>query len=360
MMKPYDIFRLLKINKPMGALQSVFTHLALKVKQSFYLNKLNNYKQSQAPLFTPKMLVVMHKSGLGNAIEATPLVQAIRALLPKSHITLLVPKGDLFLNWCVPDAVFTTDEALQDKTFDHTFFTFTGTSPSTTLNSNVMLGKIYLPKIWQDKWFLKPERDYNLAMLKPFGKTEPTPPLYVSITKPTLTIASSPLRIVLAPCGRQGVWTPKRWPHFDQLAKLLHEKYPNAQLYIVGTAEDTFPKEIIESLRIIDYRNQLTLSETAWLMKQANLVIGNDSGPMHIADAVQAVGIVIFGPTCQIKNGPLYKTTVISSGQEQTLASQYEEILTTNETHPSLKAITPETIIKTADDILTTNKASHI
>jgi len=350
-MKPFDLFRILKIDKPMRIVQSGGIHLALKIKRSLYLNKRNHYQQSRTNFFTPKILIVMHKSGLGNAIETTPLVQAIRILWPKSHISLLVPKGDLFANWCLPDALFTCDNDLDSKTFDHTFFAFTGTAPTATIESNAKLGKTYLPKIWQEQWFLKPERDYNLAMLKPFGNIGYTPPLYVSINKPNIHIAETSCRIILAPCGKQGVWTPKLWPHFDQLAKALHEKYPTIQLCLIGTQDDAFPKETIEALGIIDYRSQLSLSETGWLLKHSQLIIGNDSGPMHIADAVQSVGIVIFGPTCQIKNGPLYKTAIISSEQEDNLLSQYQEIMTSQKTHPSLTAITPEAILKTVDSI---------
>ena len=43
------------------------------------------------------------------------------------------------------------------------------------------------------------------------------------------------------------------------------------------------------------------------------LAVGNDCGPMHIADAVQIPTVVLFGPTSEVKNGPLARGTCVST-----------------------------------------------
>ena len=80
----------------------------------------------------------------------------------------------------------------------------------------------------------------------------------------------------------------------------------------MGTRDDHFPGELPSIPQVIDLRGRLTLAETAWVLKSANLAIGNDCGPMHIADVVQTPSIVIFGPTCDLKNSPRYKTVPIT------------------------------------------------
>jgi ADP-heptose:LPS heptosyltransferase len=48
----------------------------------------------------------------------------------------------------------------------------------------------------------------------------------------------------------------------------------------------------------------MTLAELANLLKHANLFIGNDSGPMHIASACGIKVIGLYGPTNPERFGP--------------------------------------------------------
>jgi ADP-heptose:LPS heptosyltransferase len=57
---------------------------------------------------------------------------------------------------------------------------------------------------------------------------------------------------------------------------------------------------------------RLSLSETTWVLRHSYLAIGNDCGPMHIAAGVQTRLIILFGPSCEVKNGPLYKGVPLS------------------------------------------------
>ena len=90
------------------------------------------------------------------------------------------------------------------------------------------------------------------------------------------------------------------------------EKYPDSQICIIGSEADEYQNHCPESNRVLDLRSRLSLAETAWLLRNSALAIGNDCGPMHIADAVQTAGIVLFGPSCELKNGPLYKVIPMS------------------------------------------------
>jgi heptosyltransferase-1 len=46
------------------------------------------------------------------------------------------------------------------------------------------------------------------------------------------------------------------------------------------------------------------LRELAWLLQKAEVVIGGDTGPLHLADALGSKVIGLYGPTDPRRNGP--------------------------------------------------------
>lgn len=56
-------------------------------------------------------------------------------------------------------------------------------------------------------------------------------------------------------------------------------------------------KEILNDKNVYNYVNKTTITESAFLAKQCDLVIGIDTGMQHIADAVGTKTLSIFGPT---------------------------------------------------------------
>jgi len=47
-----------------------------------------------------------------------------------------------------------------------------------------------------------------------------------------------------------------------------------------------------------------SLRELAWILRHARLVIGGDTGPLHLADALGAKVVGLYGPTDPRRNGP--------------------------------------------------------
>ena len=116
------------------------------------------------------------------------------------------------------------------------------------------------------------------------------------------------MRLCLVPGGKLiHTWRHKRWPYYEELVRALLKEYADAQICILGAGGDSFPGELPRSGQVVDLRGRLSLRETAWVFAQARLAIGNDCGPMHIADAVQTPSLVMFGPTCDLKSGPMYR-----------------------------------------------------
>lgn len=103
----------------------------------------------------------------------------------------------------------------------------------------------------------------------------------------------------------------KRWPaaKFAELASILQEK-KNAEILIIGSpSEAALAKSIASSLakKPINMAGKTTLRQLAVLISFARLFVTNDSGPMHIANALRIPVIAIFGPTDPRVTGPLHQ-----------------------------------------------------
>lgn len=325
--------------------------LKTKLKRLPYTIRLRQFRnETSAPIKKRRVLVVMNL-GIGNAVEATPLVQAIRMLWPKAEITIL-PPGDLFDEWCLVDHIAHSIEELRGQSYTHTFFAWlTGRQK---WQGRCELGQTYYAPHRLKKWPVKAEREYNLDMIRRLGYKGPTPPLYISVRQPEPAIAPAALSICLVSGGKaEPEWQHKRWPYYGQLTEGILSKYSKAQIRIIGLKEDEPLGGFPSSPRIIDLRGHLTLRETAWVLRNANLVIGNDCGPMHIADAVQVPALVIFGPTCELKNRPLHKAVAVYH-TIPCRPCQYDNRINTCQYPKCMTELKPDLVIKKVEALLKT------
>jgi heptosyltransferase-1 len=104
----------------------------------------------------------------------------------------------------------------------------------------------------------------------------------------------------------------KNWLGYSLLSKTLKNFYPNSLIIKIG-----FGKELENISADINYVGKLTLSETAKVISQANLMISTDTGNMHIADALGVPLIVLWGGSSITKNKPYEtKSKIIHLGLE--------------------------------------------
>jgi heptosyltransferase I len=105
---------------------------------------------------------------------------------------------------------------------------------------------------------------------------------------------SSNKRILLFPETRRD---EKNWPFFKELNDLLqNEKI--GDVLISGTKKDD------SYHNAFDYRGNIPLRSLPALIRQASIVISNDSAPLHIASALNVPVLGIFGPTSPKLYGP--------------------------------------------------------
>ncbi len=116
----------------------------------------------------------------------------------------------------------------------------------------------------------------------------------------------------------------KKWPaeNFTELISLLSERGYKTLLIGAGNADQQVNNNILEYLKnnysdinrdksCIDLCNQLSLFELASLLTRVKAMVGNDSGPFHLAAALGVKGCVIFGPTDVALWRPLSEDSIV-------------------------------------------------
>lgn len=103
------------------------------------------------------------------------------------------------------------------------------------------------------------------------------------------------------------------WPldRFDKVANYIKDKY-NAKI-IVFIEPDGYGGALVMNEHFI--RAKLSLRELISVFSKLTILVCNDSGPMHIATAVDTPVVAIFGPTNPVWFGPYGdKHTVVIQG----------------------------------------------
>ncbi|HKW29210.1 MAG TPA: lipopolysaccharide heptosyltransferase II [Verrucomicrobiae bacterium] len=104
-------------------------------------------------------------------------------------------------------------------------------------------------------------------------------------------------------------WPNKRWPveYFAELVRYLARKFPDARFAILGSKEDKSLGGFIsrvEPERCFNLCGQTSLPEMVEWLRLCDLMITNDTGPMHVAAALGKPLVALFGPTEPRRTGP--------------------------------------------------------
>ncbi|MBI4041656.1 MAG: glycosyltransferase family 9 protein [Deltaproteobacteria bacterium] len=114
--------------------------------------------------------------------------------------------------------------------------------------------------------------------------------------------------VVIAPYA---AWHAKEWipEHYGELAKKIVEEKKHRVIFIGG------PQDVLKTKRFSTFQNyfvnfvgKMSLKELAVLYQHAQLVIGGDSGPVHLATNMKCKVLMIFGPTAHLLARPYWHT----------------------------------------------------
>ena len=112
--------------------------------------------------------------------------------------------------------------------------------------------------------------------------------------------------IALQPGAR---WENKRWPfgHFVTMVKVLAERHADLRFAILGGNADRELGEAISAAapgRCLDLTGRTSLPEMVEWSRLCELMVTNDTGPMHVAAALGRPVVALFGPTEPRRTGP--------------------------------------------------------
>ena len=104
----------------------------------------------------------------------------------------------------------------------------------------------------------------------------------------------------------QTKWPTKLWDN-KKFALVADQLAEDCQLFFTGGPDDrTIIAEIQAAMKAksLNLAGKSTLKTLAALYRKADLVISTDTGPMHIAAAVNTPVVALFGPTAPWRTGP--------------------------------------------------------
>ncbi|MDR2812800.1 MAG: hypothetical protein LBB05_03385 [Puniceicoccales bacterium] len=270
---------------------------------------------------------------LGDVIMAIPLVKAVYRARPDAQITLLVRSHFVqFLeNLHLADCVLPL--AQKSKQYYRQLFAYRRLKPDFLIRLvNSTTGDIetfivaaahsFAQQFPRKKRPLFSERIFmNFKNLQTIHQ-EKTTQFFAQAMGYEGDWNLTPLRSKIAVSTRIGLICgsenspAKRWPtsHWiDLIDELL--KQTTAEIMLFGTPRDASVARAIKDRfqrenRIIDRAGETNLSEFADEIATCKLVIGNDTGGVHLSNFLGIPTVVLFGPTNPDKTRPIFEAPV--------------------------------------------------
>jgi len=281
---------------------------------------------------TPERILIARTDRLGDLVLSTPVIKNIRDYFPRSRISFLcrpytreVLEGNPWLDEVIiydkygKDKSFAASlrfaESLRKKRFDLALILH----PTLRMHLLTFLAAIPVRAGW--KWskgsFLlnrgfrhlkhkgqKHELEYNLDLLRGLGIPVETKTMYFPLKKESQDrikellqsrgVGDKDLLIVLHPAAS---CPSRRWPiaHFSLLSGFL-QKDLKVKIAVISTEKEKDQTEQLlrDHREMVDLRGRLDVSGLGALLDRADLLIANDSGPVHIAAALDTPVISIF------------------------------------------------------------------
>jgi len=149
------------------------------------------------------------------------------------------------------------------------------------------------------------EADLNMDLARAIGYRADAPAPYCAVEEVRSPFAPGrPVVLLADTTNPDPAWARKRWPHYPALAAaLLRERFQVA--LIGGRAEAERFEPALWPKGTLNLLGRYSLPQTASLIRRADCLVANDSGPAHLGGAVGALTCVLFGATRESKNRPL-------------------------------------------------------
>ncbi len=275
---------------------------------SILLSRLINGKKDPKLLKFSK-IVVFKEDEIGDLVNVTPALAALRRQFPEAEIVLVTQKFGLNLLKHNRDINRVTDDYSTLKGKYDLIIDLRGTTKSTWFAiSNHPLYRLDRGTVrYRNRKAGKHPREIetNLQVIEPVIASENKihDPVII-VTEEERNEAERFLKernlnkFALFHTGARRIL--KKWPleRVAEIMKMLHARYELAPV-IVGDNNDSEDLQQLQPMvpfEIHQAAGKISLLTFAAMCEKATLFIGNDSGPFHIAAAMGTKSIALFGP----------------------------------------------------------------
>ena len=186
-------------------------------------------------------------------------------------------------------------------------------------------------------YFQLHEIEQNMILIRKQGYKKPTPKQYVHVE----SLSRDKRTIGLHSGCFGGVWEKKKYPYFKELAKALIEK--KFQVFNFGGIDERIN---IDHQDFTDFAGYQDLQDSINLMSRCNYFIANDSGLMHVADALNIPLIALFGATLIVKNRPVNQNSHVLTGNLDCQPCQYSARFNTCQDWQCMEKITVDNVVE--------------
>lgn len=299
-----------------------------------------------------KTIAVCKYKGLGSIVQATPLLQTLRARYPNARIVFVSTKGNKGLLEkmdCIDETVLLDDSGFAKLAFSYPGFVTklislriglfidleiysNFSSLSTTLsmarnrlgfylrashyrmgiythmmyyNTSVPIMQTYL----QMARLLGVPEHQVVQHLYPFKTSEADQVEVPYVNKyMVININASDLRI------------ERRWPldHFEALVLGLRNTYPELDIVLIGSkSEAAYVNDFHERFddwKVSSVAGKTTFNQLMYVLDKAELLITNDTGPLHLAASLGKPTVALFGPCAPAQYGSMDRVIPVYKG----------------------------------------------
>jgi len=282
-----------------------------------------------------KRILIVKLSSIGDVVHTLPALSALRKRFPESYIAWVVKKqiADIITNHPHLDEVINyegirkTAKKLRSLKFDLaidlqglfrsgllTFLsrakTRLGFSRANSRELNYLFLNQRVTPGEEDRHVI----DKNLSLLRPLGIEVEEKEFIIQVSGENREYIANFFKKegiisnnILIALNSRASWPSKLWPEerWAELADRLIEELKAKIVLLWGAGEKDLVDRIVRMTKnkpIISCKTNL--KELAVLISKCKLFVGGETGPLHIACALNIPTIALIGPTDSVRNGP--------------------------------------------------------
>jgi len=299
----------------------------------------------------PKNIIVRMPNWVGDVIMATPVLMDVRKTFPNARITAMCrnPMGDLLEEFPGVDEIFSftktsrlvrRDEKrniiakLRAGEYDVGIILPNTFSSAWWFWQGKVRYRIGYDCAWR-KWFLThpisfPQDRMQQHLIMTYKNLLTPLGIVPSMSMPKLYMHEKEVAQAKTLLQRHGVqahhrivginpgaaygsakcWLPER---FREVTMSLLEDKNLVIVYFGDMTTENLVKEVCQGLspRVVNMAGLTSIRELAALISLCDVLLTNDSGPMHIAGAFSTPVVALFGSTSPIVTGPWNDATIL-------------------------------------------------